>query len=260
MAYRALGSDYASNNQPSEANSNYTRAYELRERVTEPERLAIESNYYSEVTGQIDEAAQANRRWIDNYPQQVEAIGSLGIIYGMQGKYEEAAEAMRRIGRLQPDQIGRKENLSTFMMALATTLTKRPTSPKKRLRATISYTTTCTRALSSKAIHRACHCSKCGFQNNPVSTLWSFSRLRHRSLCGPSQQGTETDPSLLRSGGLSSARRSLCRGLGSRRFTERLHRNALVRHFQHRQVFCAARRLKDYAVTRRRLHQRAPQR
>lgn len=134
MAYRALGSDYASNNQPSEANSNYTRAYELRERVTEPERLAIESNYYSEVTGQIDEAAQANRRWIDNYPQQVEAIGSLGIIYGMQGKYEEAAEAMRRIGRLQPDQIGRKENLSTFMMALATTLTKRPTSPKKRLR------------------------------------------------------------------------------------------------------------------------------
>src|ERR1700731_929143 len=62
------------------------------------------------------------------------------------------------------------------------------------------------------------------------------------------------------SGGLASASESLCRGLGSRWFTERFHRNALVTHFQHGQVFCTARQLKDYAVTRCRLHQRAPQR
>src|ERR1019366_7317814 len=62
------------------------------------------------------------------------------------------------------------------------------------------------------------------------------------------------------SGGLASARESLCRGLGSRWFMERFHKNALVTHFQHGQVFCAARQLKDYAVTRCRLHQRAPQR
>src|SRR5207245_6123366 len=60
--------------------------------------------------------------------------------------------------------------------------------------------------------------------------------------------------------GLASARKSLCRGLGSRWFTERFHRNALVTHFQHGQVFCTARQLKDYAVTRCRLHQRASQR
>src|SRR5947209_358987 len=62
------------------------------------------------------------------------------------------------------------------------------------------------------------------------------------------------------SGGLASARKSLCRGLGSGWFTERFHRNALVTHFQHGQVFCTARQLKDYTVTRCRLHQRAPQR
>src|SRR6202021_212274 len=62
------------------------------------------------------------------------------------------------------------------------------------------------------------------------------------------------------SGGLASARESLCRGLGSMWFTERFHRNARVTHFQHRQAFCTARQLKDYAVTRCRLHQRAPQR
>src|SRR6478609_10746151 len=59
---------------------------------------------------------------------------------------------------------------------------------------------------------------------------------------------------------LASARESLCRGLGSRWFTERFHRNALVTHFQHGQVFCAARSLENYAIARCRLHQRAPQR
>src|SRR5450755_2099511 len=65
---------------------------------------------------------------------------------------------------------------------------------------------------------------------------------------------------LFSSGGLASARKPLCRGLGSRWFTERFHRNALVTHFQHGQVFCTARQLKDYAVARCRFHQRAPQR
>src|SRR5580704_1733410 len=64
----------------------------------------------------------------------------------------------------------------------------------------------------------------------------------------------------LRQADLASARESLCRGLGSGWFTERFHINALVTHFQHGQVFCTARQLKDYAVTRCRLHQRAPQR
>jgi hypothetical protein len=49
-------------------------------------------------------------------------------------------------------------------------------------------------------------------------------------------------------------------GLGSRWFTERFHRNGLVTHFEHGQVFCPARRFENYAVTRCRLHQRAPQR
>src|SRR5881227_1754604 len=65
---------------------------------------------------------------------------------------------------------------------------------------------------------------------------------------------------LCSSGGLAAARELLCRGLGSRWFTERFHRNALVTDFQHPQVFCTARRLENYAVARRRLHQRAPQR
>jgi hypothetical protein len=64
----------------------------------------------------------------------------------------------------------------------------------------------------------------------------------------------------LRQVDLASARESLCRGLGSRWFMEWFHRNALVTHIQHGQVFSAARQLKDYAVARFRFHQRARQR
>ena len=49
---------------------------------------------------------------------------------------------------------------------------------------------------------------------------------------------------------LASARESLCWGLRSRWFMERFHMNALVTHVQHGQVFCAARRLENYAVAR----------
>ena len=79
--------------------------------------------------------------------------------------------------------------------------------------------------------------------------------------CGLAHSVADTLVSLfLRQVDLASARESLCRRLGSRWFTEGLHRNALVTHFQYGQVFSSARQMKDYAVTRCRLHQRAPQR
>ena len=49
------------------------------------------------------------------------------------------------------------------------------------------------------------------------------------------------------------ARESLRRRIGSRWFTERFHRYALVNHFQHRQVCCTAGRLENYAIARCRL-------
>src|SRR5579863_4008426 len=58
----------------------------------------------------------------------------------------------------------------------------------------------------------------------------------------------------------ASASGSLCRGLGSNWFTERFHSNALVTNIQYGELFCAARQLQDYAVPRRRLHQRTCQR
>src|SRR5205085_4367673 len=52
------------------------------------------------------------------------------------------------------------------------------------------------------------------------------------------------------SGGSASARESLRRGLGSRWFTERVHRSALVTYFQEGRVLRSARRLDIYCVVR----------
>jgi hypothetical protein len=94
---------------------------------------------------------------------------------------------------------------------------------------------------------------------NQSSQFLRFSTVLHWLIpCLPLR--TCAASSLLRQADLASARKSLCRGLGSSWFAELFHRNPLVTHFQHGQIFCTARQLKDHAVTRCRLHQRAPQR
>ena len=75
-----------------------------------------------------------------------------------------------------------------------------------------------------------------------VPPFSSASRLACRSrlrVCDGSSSGGRYRSR--RCSGLAAARKSLSRGLGSCWFTERFHRNALVTHFQHSQVFCTAR-------------------
>src|SRR5580658_4400990 len=92
---------------------------------------------------------------------------------------------------------------------------------------------------------------------NGQQEMWTWATEQNAGAATRTATKLWNDPehNNLRSG-LVSARESLCRDRGSSWFTERFYRNARVAHFQHGQVFCAARQLKDYAVTRCRLHQR----
>ena len=56
LAYALLGSTYTGLGETSRANENYTRAYELRNRVSEPEKFEISVYYYSSVTGELEKA------------------------------------------------------------------------------------------------------------------------------------------------------------------------------------------------------------
>ena len=56
-----------------------TRAYELRDRVSEPERFYIETHYYSAVLGDIDQTIKTYERWKQTYPREMTAPHNLSL-------------------------------------------------------------------------------------------------------------------------------------------------------------------------------------
>jgi len=118
MGYDALGSDYFNVGQLERAREYYTKAFQLREHVSEREKLRITADYYSAVTGELDKAAQTFQEAVERYPREAPAYGNSGIIYAEQGQYEKGAEATRQGLRLAPDYGVGYENLAISTLAL----------------------------------------------------------------------------------------------------------------------------------------------
>jgi tetratricopeptide (TPR) repeat protein len=90
----------------------------LRDRTSEREKLAIASNYYSNVTGELDKAAFTSQEEIESYPREAAAYHNLGAVFAYQGQYEKAAEITRQGLRLAPDNVAMYVNLGNFALAL----------------------------------------------------------------------------------------------------------------------------------------------
>ena len=118
MGYRGVGSNYSSLGEAGRASVYFTKAFQLREHVSEREKLAITASYYREVTGELDKAAQTNREGIESYPREYARYNNLATDYGEQGQYEKAAEIQRHAVRLAPNDVGVYENLANYTLAL----------------------------------------------------------------------------------------------------------------------------------------------
>ncbi|HTA22588.1 MAG TPA: protein kinase [Terriglobales bacterium] len=118
MGYLAVGTDYFNLGELGRASEYLTKAFQLREHASERERLAITAQYYSNVTGELDKAAQTYREEIEGYPRESTAYGNLGLVFGAQGQYEKAVEIMRQALRLAPDRMDLHENLANYTLAL----------------------------------------------------------------------------------------------------------------------------------------------
>ena len=77
MAYSALATINHNLGDSELARENATKAYELRLRVTEAEREAIEARYYSYVIGDLEKAAEVYAVAIQNYPDSAGAYNHL---------------------------------------------------------------------------------------------------------------------------------------------------------------------------------------
>jgi len=115
--YRALGLVYSGLAQTERAREYYTKAFQLQDRVGEWERLAITADYYLNVTGELDKAAETYERWIDLYPRNNGPVSTLGIVYALQGQYEKASETTSRALGLGPS-YGSYANLALYKLAL----------------------------------------------------------------------------------------------------------------------------------------------
>ena len=85
--------------------ASYTRkAYELRDRVSEPEKYFISTLFHKEVTGNIERAKQSCELWIRVYPRSdLPHTYLLGAIYPLIGQFEKAVQEGREAVRLNPD-------------------------------------------------------------------------------------------------------------------------------------------------------------
>jgi eukaryotic-like serine/threonine-protein kinase len=102
-AYAALATVYANSNQLILAHENFKKAYELRERVSDRERIYIETTFYMVVTGELEKANQSYLRLISEYPDSPGSYGNLGFNYLIMGSYEKAVELTREALRRDPD-------------------------------------------------------------------------------------------------------------------------------------------------------------
>jgi serine/threonine protein kinase/DNA-binding winged helix-turn-helix (wHTH) protein/Tfp pilus assembly protein PilF len=102
MAQLRLGVTYFNLNEPSLAAQRFAKAYELRDRVSERERLTIESYHYAFGTGELEKAMEIYARLIQSYPDDYDAHADLANVYAELGQYDKAlAESKERV-RLAP--------------------------------------------------------------------------------------------------------------------------------------------------------------
>ena len=78
MGYRVVGIDYFSLGESERAREYYTKAFQLREHTSEREKLAITADYYPNVTGELEKAAQTYQEEIESYPREFTSLRQFG--------------------------------------------------------------------------------------------------------------------------------------------------------------------------------------
>jgi tetratricopeptide (TPR) repeat protein len=93
MAYLRLGQAYQPLSELALCAENTRKAYELRGRVSEGERLAISSFYEMVVTGNLEAARTSYQAWQQSYPREDEPPTNLWTTFTFMGDYEKARAA-----------------------------------------------------------------------------------------------------------------------------------------------------------------------
>jgi serine/threonine protein kinase/Flp pilus assembly protein TadD len=117
-AYEALGVAYYNLGEAGLARDYFTKAFSLRERISEREKYMIVARYYSYVTGDLESAVQTYESWQQAYPRDASSHADLGSYYGALGQYEKAIDETLEGIRLNPNAGSHYANLILAYAAL----------------------------------------------------------------------------------------------------------------------------------------------
>ena len=105
LAYSYLANECYRLGESQRAEAFQEKAYALRDRVTQRERLFIISNYHLMVSGDLDQEMAAYESWRAEFPRDWIPLTSLGNIYGaMLGDYAKEAEIQNEAWQREPGQ------------------------------------------------------------------------------------------------------------------------------------------------------------
>jgi len=112
MAHATLGVAYSNLTQQGLAGSFITKAFDLKERASERERLYISSHYYDLVTGDLEKAIEIYEQWVQTYPRDTPPRDNHALRYQFIGQHDKALASSSEAMRLDPKDVYAFQNVA----------------------------------------------------------------------------------------------------------------------------------------------------
>ena len=118
MAYATMGVAYFNGARPAEGIAAMNKAYELRDRASEREKLYIQAHYYDEVTLDAEKALAVYAEWRQTYPRDTAPFDNAALASASIGQHENALEMASQAQKLDPKDRYAYQNLASAYEAL----------------------------------------------------------------------------------------------------------------------------------------------
>jgi DNA-binding winged helix-turn-helix (wHTH) protein/tetratricopeptide (TPR) repeat protein len=118
MGYVMVGRMYADLGEPVLSAKNTAKAYDLRDRASEREKLFITASYELQVTGNLEKALKVCELWSRTYPRDPIPHGLMAMLVVASSQYERSVTEARKSIELDPDFAFGYVNLSTSLIYL----------------------------------------------------------------------------------------------------------------------------------------------
>lgn len=115
LAHDMLGMMSAQFGNTAESHKEIEKAYALRDRTSEYERLAVSASYYFEVLKDDDTAITFFEQWAHTFPRDEDAWAGLAGAYGNVGQYDRALAAAQEALRLNPTAFAYGSTVAQYM-------------------------------------------------------------------------------------------------------------------------------------------------